>query len=192
MSDCSGHRHGALDRRIGLTVAVQVALDVHDARLGNGALVQIVRLQLGPHAEVGAHGLLGVGRHHDETAPGARPARLRRYGEGDARGADVVSEHPPQFVVGHLPDKRDGGSERSQRGRRVGGRTAGHLGGRAEAGVYLLGLQVVDEGHGALGETELVHQVVGRRSQDVDDGVADSDDFVRWVHALEASGAELG
>ncbi len=140
-------------------------------------------------AQVGVHGAVGVGRDHDQAAPGGRAIADRRVGEVDALGLHVVGEHRAELVVEDAAQVGGAAPEAGHPGHRVAGRAARHLDGHAHGRVELLGPLGVDQGHGALHEAVGGDELVGLVGDDVDEGVADPDDVEAGLggHPGEAS-----
>ena len=117
-------------------------------------------------------GALGVLGHEDEAASRARvlgglDPTGHRF-EQDAGRPDGPGEHLAQPVVCHLADEAGHPTQRGHADHRVGGRPARHLGPLGGGGADDLGLGQVDEGHGALDETQALELGVGGRRQHVD------------------------
>jgi hypothetical protein len=93
-----------------------------------------------------------------------------------------VGEDAAQLVVRHLAEEGAAPAEARQPRHRVGRRAAGRLHAWSHLGVERLGLSLVHQGHGALGDAGRGQKgVVGRRDH-VDDGVADGGDVVEVWH----------
>ena len=158
---------------LGVLGVPEIAFEIDDAGGRDLRGVDIGRRQILRGAEIGVHGALAVRRHQDVGAAGGGAVRCRLGFERDAGGADVVGVEPADLVI---PDLADIGGARAEIGdadNGVGGRAAGHLGGRAHVAVDRGGARLVDQRHAALG-----HAVVGQESlvglrQDVENRIAD-------------------
>ena len=143
--------------------------------------VDIGRRQFLRRAEIGVHGALAVRRHQDVGAAGGGSAGGRFGLEGDAGGADVVGIEPADLVVLDLADIGGAGAEAGDADDGVGGRAAGHFGGRAHVLVDRGGARLVDQRHAALG-----HAVAGEKTlvglhQHVENRIADPENVVFCV-----------
>ena len=102
------------------------------------------------------------------------PCAVPAAAEGDPDGAHVVAEHLAQIIGVDLADVGGASTEAGQSDDRVRGRTAAHLDSRAERSVQLRGTVDLDECHRALHEAVLDQELLGRRCDHVDEGVADA------------------
>ena len=102
--------------------------------------------------------------------------------ELDAGGADVVTEHGAELVVGHPADERGRTAERGDADERVGGRSTRDLDRGSHGLVQELGACGVDELHRAGGEVVCGEELVALVAQHVDQGVADGDDVESPAH----------
>ena len=129
-------------------------------------------------AEIGVHGALAVRRHHDVAARGRRTVGSGRRIEGDLERADVVAEDRAEIVVAHLADEGRARAEARDAGDGVGGRAAGAFGRRTHGLVDRLRAILVDQRHAALLHVLLDQEIVLGAGNDIDDGIADSENVV--------------
>ena len=179
VGDVGGHP----ERLLGIGTVEQVALHVEHLAVGDRRRVDVVGMQQRRHAEVGVHRALGVGRDDDDAAAGGHRlvGRPSARPEGDADGAQVVSEHVAEVVVGDLADVGGAAAEAGDAGHRVGRRSTAHLDGRAEGVVEAERAAGLDQRHRALDELLTDQEIVVGLGDDVDEGVADADDVVAGV-----------
>jgi hypothetical protein len=99
-----------------------------------------------------------------------------------ADGAHVMGEDVPQLVLGHLAQIGRPTAEAGDPGDGVAGRTARGLDAGRHLAVEFHAARFVDQHHGALVQGVGGEEVVGRRGDHVDDGVADGGDVVEFGH----------
>ena len=90
-----------------------------------------------------------------------------------------MAKHLAQLVVLDLADVGGPGAERGERRHGVGAGAPRHLDRRAHALVERDHPRLVDQGHGAFGEIQAIQRAVLGLGDDVDDGVAKTEDVVR-------------
>ena len=175
---------------LGTRPVPEVALEVDDTGRGDLRRVDVGGPQLDAGAEVGRHGPLGIFGDEHQATGGRRPLPQRRRPEVDAGGADVVAEHRAELVVLDLAHVGRLGAERGERRHGVGARAPGHLDRRPHAIVELDHARPLDQVHGALDQTEALERALVGLGDDVDDGVAETEDVIgvgRQVGHPEAS-----
>ena len=162
--------------------------------MGNHLKIEVGWIQPHRSTQVGAHGALGIWSHQDQATGRGGPLRGRRGVKASSNRTDVVAKDPPQLIVAHPTNKARPAAQLGNPGQGVGSGATRGFKARSNAGVEALGLGFVHQGHGALGEFEVVDQVVVGLHQHVNDGVANADDVVALFHEVHQvlSRARLG
>ena len=88
-----------------------------------------------------------------------------------------MREHVPEIIVFHLADESRARAERGGTDDRIGGRAAGDDDRLAHRRIKLFRRRFVDQRHTAFVEAVGEKKIVIARSEDIDDGIADAEDF---------------
>ena len=165
-------------RAAGLFGIPQIAFEVENRAAGDQIFIERGGGQELACTKEGVHRPLAIGRHEDQHTACGRLAFARRSVEIDAGGAHVMAEDLAELVVGDLADEGALQAERGQPRQRVRRRTARKLARRGHRLVKFLGPRLVDQGHAAAIEIELLDQLLLARGNHVDHGIADGDHVV--------------
>ena len=160
----------------------QVTLKIYDLGALDDRGVHVIGGELGRGAQIGTHGALAVGGDVDQRAGRGWAAKQGRGVEVGADGAHVVGEDVAQLVLGHLAHIGCAAAEAGDAGDGVAGRAPRGLNARGHLAVQLHAARFVDQHHGALVQGVGREEVVGRRGDHIDDGVADGGDVVKVWH----------
>ena len=186
----AGHFSGGDEGALGLITVPEVTLEVEHLGLGHHLQIEIAGIEPNRGTQIGAHRALGIRGHEDETAGRGRAFRGGRRVEAGAHRADVVGKDAAKLVVAHPADEAGAAAQLRNTRQGVGGGAAGGFQAGANAGVEPLGLRFIHQGHGALGEFQVVELVVVGMHEHVNDGVADADNVegFGWGHQEGISG----
>ena len=97
--------------------------------------------------------------------------------EIDLRGTDIVRKHVAKVIVLHLADESRARAEPGGADDRIGGRAAGDDDGLTHRLIELFRRRFVDQRHAALVEAVGKEKIVVAWSEDIDDGIADAENF---------------
>ena len=162
----------------------QIAFEIDDAGGRDLRRVDIGGHQFLRRTEIGVHGALAVRRHQDVGAARSRAAGRGLGLERDAGGADVMGVEPADLVVLDLADIGGARAEIGDADDGVGGRAAGHFGGRAHVAVNRGGARLVDQRHAALGHAVADEKGLVGLHQHVENRIADPEHVVFCVSHL--------
>ena len=129
-------------------------------------------------AKEGVHRPLAIGGDEDEDAAGGGFTITRRGVEIDPGGAHVVAEHLAELIVGDLADEGALQAQCGEARQRVGRRSARKLTRGRHGFVKLVGPRLVDQGHAAAVQLQLVDQLFRAGGDHVDHGIADGDHVI--------------
>ena len=159
----------------------EVALQIEQPRLAHQIEIEILGLQAHRSPQVRAHGALGIGADQNQAAGRGGSRGSWRGVEPGSHRADVVSKDRAKLIIPHPADEGGPATKLGNAGQGVGRRSTGGFEARPTGGVEPLGLALINEGHGALGEGVIGEKAVVGLDQNINDGVADGHDIKALV-----------
>ena len=188
--DLRGRRHKGAFGFFGIP---EVALEVEHLGPAHHRQIDVIGIEMHRRPQERVHGALGI-RGDEDHAAGCRGTALHGRGvEQATSGAQIVGKDAAQLVVAHAANEASTAAELGDGRHGVGHRAARGFNARAHGAIEGLGLLLINQGHGALGEPLAFEESVVALGEHINDGVANANDIEGCRgggHAL--SSARLG
>ncbi len=137
-----------------------------------------------------AHAALAVRRNCDKARGGRWTVAGGSRNETNTDILHAGTERLSKPVSFDLPNKNPTGAEGGQPRHRIGSRSAGDFAALGKGMIKLIGAIFVDQSHYTLGNIVFEKECIIDRRDDVDDGIAHSDD-VEFPHHLYPQSSQL-